>query len=118
MRTLPAFRPAQRQLHGFARLLPSCRIGCALVKDHHNVRPQIALYLHCDFRTEKNFAAIYGRTKGYALLRDFAQIAKTEHLKTTRVRKNGPFPAHEIMQISMRTNHAGAGAKIQMERVS
>ncbi len=118
MGVLGALGPAQRQLHGHPRNVFIGRVRRAFVKDHHDVRAQVALDLHRLFRPHEHLGAIHRRSEGHALLLDLAHRPQAEHLETAGVGQNRAFPLHEIVQVTVGLDHFHARAQPQVERVA
>ncbi len=118
MRGATAARPAQRQLHGLARLAFGCRVRRAFIEDHDDVRTELALHLHRLLGTEKHAVAVDRRGEGHALLVDLAQRAEAEHLETARVGQDRAVPVHEFMQAAMPADDVGARPQHEVEGVA
>ncbi|MNV63831.1 hypothetical protein D3C71_1564470 [compost metagenome] len=118
MRLLRALGPAQGQLHGTLGHIEFGRIRRALVKDHHDVRTQVALHLHRLFRPHEHLGAIHRRGEIHPLLLDLAHRPQAEHLEATGVGEDRPLPLHEIVQIAVTFDHLGARAQPQVEGIA
>src|SRR5690606_37922019 len=104
-------RPAQRKLHGAARLGFGGGIRRAFVEDHHYIRTQIPLHLHGGFRVEEHLAAVNGRLKRHTFFGDLAQFAEAKHLKTTGIREYGTGPLHKVVQVTVGFDHLSTWAQ-------
>ena len=109
-----AQEPPLRALRGCLGIGVVGRIRNTLVERHDNIRAETLLYLHRYLGRQKLLRAVDVRAECRPLLRDLAEIAKTEHLKAAAVREDCAVPVHEPMQPARLAHELHAGAEKEM----
>src|SRR5690606_5987264 len=111
---LAAHGPAQRQLHGAARLLGRSRKRDALVELHLNVTAEQALNFYGPLRGEHVVRSVHVRPECYPLLGDLPQSGERHDLKAAGVSQDGSRPAHERVQTAKPGDAFRRGAQHQV----
>ena len=96
------------------RFVARCRSLDALIQHHRNVRTERQLNLGRFFRREHVLRAVQMRAKPHALVGNFTQFGKTEHLEAAGVGEHGARPRHELVQAAKLPNGFRPRPQVQM----
>lgn len=135
--------PAGGSLHGIFLVRASVQQGCALIEGEHDVRSELVLNLHRDFRREPMGVPVDERLEGHAILVDVRETilrssddvgvgmsglvhrddllephAEGHDLEPARVGERWTRPIHECREPSRSVDDVASGLKEQMVGVS
>ena len=93
------------------------RIWCTFIKCHHNIRSDVLLNFHGNFRRNKMFCTIFRILKFYTIFGNFSKMSQRKYLKSTRISQNRLIPIHPTVNSTEISNSFCSGSQIKVIRV-
>src|SRR5437868_14361527 len=100
-----------RQLHRLLRLRLRDAVRRTFIKGHGDVDAEPLLNVDRSLGREKVRGAVDVRTELDALFAQLPNRREGEHLKPSRIRKDGAIPRHEFMYAAQLLDQVDAGAE-------